>query len=191
MLTHTRCQFDNIHREHAYWALDIGTDLSILLLDSNHTTDVAGAQTEWLENALAERADRDHLLTISHIPAYPCAKPIEGEERGDIRQHWTPLFEEYNVDAVFEHDDHAYKRTHRLQNGETDSDDGVLYLGDGAWGKDPRDVYSSAERPYLKVSESTRYILRTEISPDGSRQFQAVGSSGETIDHFDGSGTSL
>lgn len=183
--------FDNVYREHAYWALDIGTDLSILLLDSNHTTDVAGAQTEWLEGALAERADRDHLMTISHIPAYPCAKPIEDEERGDIRQHWTPLFEEYNVDAVFEHDDHAYKRTHRLRGSETDSEDGVLYLGDGAWGKDPRDVYSSEERPYLDVSESKRYVLRTELRPDGSRRFQAVGSGGETFDHFDGSGTPL
>ncbi len=183
--------FDNVRRDHAYWALDIGADLSILLLDSNHTTTVAGAQTEWLERALSERTDRTHVMTVSHIPAYPCAKPIEDEERGDIRQHWTPLFESYNVDAVFEHDDHAYKRTRRLRDGEPDPDDGILYLGDGAWGKEPRAVYSSAERPYLEVSESEQYVLRTTLEPDGSRQFRAINSNGDTIDRFDGDGASL
>ncbi|GAB7020881.1 hypothetical protein [Halostagnicola bangensis] len=73
-------------------------------------------------------------MTVSHILAYPCAKPIEAEERGDIRQHWTPLFEAYNVNTVFEHDDHEYKRTRRLRDGEPDPDGGILYLGDGVWG---------------------------------------------------------
>ncbi|MDJ1434601.1 hypothetical protein [Halostagnicola sp. A-GB9-2] len=92
---------------------------------------------------------------MSHILAYPCAKPIEAEERGDIRQHWTPLFEAYNVNTVFEHDDHVYKRTRRLRDGEPDPDGGILSLGDGAW------------------------------------ELRATNSNGDTIDRFDGDGTSL
>lgn len=176
--------FDNVRRDHAYWALDIGDYLSILLLDSNHTTKVEGTQTEWLEGALAERTDRSHVMTTGHIPAYPSAKPIEDEERGDIREHWVPLFEAYDVDIVFEHDDHSYKRTKRLRDGESAPDEGILYVGDGAWGKGPREVYSSDERPYLERSESEWYVLRTDISPDGSRQFQAITVEGDVIDRF-------
>lgn len=183
--------FDNPHREHAYWALDIGDFLSILILDSNHSTAVGGAQTEWFEEALAKRTDREHLMAAYHIPAYPSAKPIGEGGRDDIRQHWVPLLQEYDVDVAFEHDDHAYKRTHLLRNGEPDPDDGILYIGDGAWGRGPRDVKSPDERPYLAVSESALHAFRIELLPDGTRQFRAVDPDGTTIDRFNGMGTSL
>lgn len=180
--------FDNTHRERAYWTLDIGDSFSLLILDSNHTAEVEGAQTEWFEETLAKRTDRDHLMAAYHIPAYPCAKPIDDEERGDIREHWVPLLEAYDVDIALEHDDHAYKRTHLLRDGEPDPDDGVLYVGDGAWGAGPRDVYSPEERPYLDVSESELHVIHVELEPDGSRQFQAVNHNGELVDQFDGLG---
>jgi acid phosphatase type 7 len=125
------------------------------------------------------------------VPAYPCSKPIDDEERGSIRQHWVPLLEEYEVAVAFEHDDHAYKRTHRLRDGEPDPDEGILYLGDGAWGQAPRNVYSPEERPYLNVSESELHVIRTELDSDGSRAFHSVNPDGETVDQFDGAGSPL
>jgi acid phosphatase type 7 len=177
--------FDNVQQDRAYWTLDIGTELSILILDSNHTAEAAGAQTEWLEDALAERANRDHLLATYHVPAYPSSKPIEDEERGSIRRHWVPLFEAYGVDVAFEHDDHAYKRTHPLEDGEPEPDDGVLYLGDGAWGQEPREVKSPDERPYLAASERRRHVIRATLSPDGSREFRAIEGDGDVLDRID------
>lgn len=177
--------FDNVQQECAYWALDIGIQLSILILDSNHTAEVAGAQTEWFKDALAERTDRDHLLAAYHVPAYPSSKPIGDEERESIRQHWVPLLERYGVDVAFEHDDHTYKRTHPLEDDEPDSKDGVLYLGDGAWGQEPREVDAPDERPYLAASASKRHVIRAELFPDGSRTFRAVGSDGDVIDRVD------
>ena len=184
--------FDNEVRDRAYWAIDIGDSVSFLLLDSNHTTEVAGEQTEWLESALADRADRDHLAAVTHVPAYPSSKPITGagRDRVDVRDHWVPLFEEYDVDVVFEHDDHTYKRTHLLEGGEP-ADDGILYVGDGAWGKGGREAASTEERPYLAVSKSKRHVIRTTFTPDGSRRYRAVDPYGETIDRFDGAGQSL
>jgi acid phosphatase type 7 len=176
--------FDNVQRERAYWALDIGEQLSILLLDSNHTAEVEGEQTAWLEEALAERRDRTHLMAAYHVPAFPSVKPLGDEERGTVRSHWVPVFEAHDVDVAFEHDDHAYKRTHRLRGGEPDAD-GVLYLGDGAWGQDPREVYSPDERPYLAVSESKRHVIRVDLEPDGSQRFRAIDPDGEPIDHLD------
>ncbi|MFU8869703.1 metallophosphoesterase [Natronococcus sp.] len=176
--------FDNVQEERAYWALDIGDELSILILDSNHTAEAAGAQAEWLEDALAERTDREHLLAAYHVPAFPSAKDLDDEQRGSIRDHWVPLLEAYDVDVAFEHDDHTYKRTHRLLDGEPD-DDGVLYLGDGAWGREPREPYSPAERPYLAVSESALHVIDVELSADGSRRFEAVGPDGEVVDRLE------
>ncbi|WP_394739837.1 hypothetical protein [Natronococcus roseus] len=176
--------FDNVQEDRAYWALDIGDELSILILDSNHTAEVEGTQTEWFESALAERSDREHLLAAYHVPAFPSAKDLDDEERGSIRDHWVPLLEAYDVDVAFEHDDHTYKRTHRLLDGEPD-EDGVLYLGDGAWGREAREPYSPQERPYLAVSEGALHVIDVELSADGSRRFRAVGPDGETIDRFD------
>jgi hypothetical protein len=139
---------------------------------------------------LAERTDREHLMAAYHIPAYPASKPIIYQDRSDIRQHWVPLLEEYDVDVAFEHDDHVYKRTHLLKDGEPNPD-GILYIGDGAWGRELYDAKSPAERPYLAVSESVHHVLRVELSPNGDRQFRAVDPDGTIIDRFDGMGTDL
>jgi acid phosphatase type 7 len=163
----------------------------LIILDSNHTTEVEGAQTEWFEAALAERTEQDYLMAAYHIPVYPCAKPIDDEERSDIREHWVPLLEAYDADVAFEHDDHAYKRTHLLQDSEPNPDEGILYVGDGAWGTGPRDVYSPEERPYLNVSESELHVVRVEVGPGGSRRFQAINPDGELVDQFDGLGSTL
>jgi hypothetical protein len=184
--------FDNEVRDRAYWALDIGESISVVVGDSNHTTAVPGAQTDWLESTLSERADRQHLLAAYHVPAYPSSKPITGagRDRVDVREQWVPLFEQYDVDVAFEHDDHTYKRTHLLEDG-TPSAEGVLYVGDGAWGKGPRQAKSPAERPYLAVSESALNVIEVTLSPDGRRSFTAVDETGATVDAFDGQGQTL
>lgn len=177
--------FDNTVRDHAYWTLEVGSYLSIVLLDSNHTTPVPGEQTTWLRETLRSRMDRQHLIAAYHVPAYPSAKPITGagRARGDVRKLWPPLLEQFNVDVAFEHDDHAYKRTHLLRDGEPHSD-GVLYLGDGAWGKGPREVHSPQERPYLAKSVSTLNVIRGEIRPDGIQNYRAVNEAGEIVDTY-------
>ena len=43
----------------SYYLLDFGRYLSIVLLDSSHTNPVAGAQAEWLKEALAARRDNN------------------------------------------------------------------------------------------------------------------------------------
>lgn len=171
--------FDNTRRDRAYWAFDIGEYLSILLLDSNHTTPVAGDQTDWLEEALAERTDRQHLMAVYHVAAYPSVNSFAGgRDRGELREHWVPLFEEYGLDTAFEHDEHAYKRTYRLRNGEP-HEDGIVYLGDGCWGLDPRTV---TDREYLRVAEQSKNVIRVAVSADGTRQYTAVDETGATLD---------
>ena len=180
--------FDGLYPSAGYATLDFGDYLSLILLDSQHTTPVAGEQTLWLERELARRRDVPHVLAAYHVPAYPAHSPFH-EKRGNrpgIRELWTPLFEEYQVDAVFEHDEHVYKRTHRLQSGRVvgAGEGGILYLGDGAWGKGPRRVHPN--RAYLAAAESKRHVIRVMLHPDGTQAFLAVDPAGNVIDRYPG-----
>jgi hypothetical protein len=149
--------FDGLYPETTYAALDFGDYLSLVLLDTGHVSAVGGAQADWLDSALAERADRPHLIVANHVPAYPSYRApgaAPGEKKGkavgtgeENRKHWCPLFEKHGVDAVLEHHDHTFKRTHPLIDGLKDRY-GVPYLGDGSWGM-LRPPASPEKRPYL------------------------------------------
>ncbi len=131
--------FDGLFSETGYATLDFGEYLSLVLLDTGHTSPIGGEQTKWLEKTLKARADHPNVLVVNHVPAYPSYRNMEnangkaGTGEGN-RKHWVPLFEKYRVPAVLEHHDHTFKRTKPLIDGRN-NDDGVLYLGDGSWGR--------------------------------------------------------
>jgi hypothetical protein len=131
--------FDGLYPDTGYATLDFGEYLSLVLLDTNHTSPIGGDQADWLEQTLKARADHPNVIVINHVPAYPSYRKAEGvmgkEGTGaGNRKHWVPLFEKYRVPVVLEHHDHTFKRTKPLIEGIAD-DDGVLYLGDGSWGR--------------------------------------------------------
>src|SRR5262249_33290407 len=121
--------------------LDFGDYLSLVLLDTAHTSPIAGAQADWLEKTLKARVDHPNVFAVNHVPAYPSFRnPIAaigklgaGTGEGN-RKHSVPLFERYRVPVVLEHHDHTFKRTKPLLDGLA-NDNGVLYLGDGSWGR--------------------------------------------------------
>ncbi len=136
--------FDGIYRDTSYATLDFGDYLSLVLLDTGHTSPIAGAQTDWLEKTLKARADHPNVLVVNHVPAYPSYRSMVGkpDKEGKLkegtgegnRKNWVPLFQKYRVPVVLEHHDHTFKRTKPLLDG-LGHENGVLYLGDGSWGK--------------------------------------------------------
>jgi hypothetical protein len=118
------------------------------------------------------------------VPAYPSyrapqggsGKPGTGE---DQRKHWSPLFEQYNVDVVLEHHDHTFKRTHPLTGGLIDKN-GVLYLGDGSWGK-LRVPKKGEDRPYLAAVGEAYHMTVHRL--EGQQRFHvALEESGKVAD---------
>lgn len=176
--------FDNFYPEQTYGVVDVGDYLSLVLLDTDHIAPIGGEQTAWLEKTLAERQDRPHLIVANHVPAYPSyrAPNSDNGKTGtgeDQRKYWSPLFERYNVDAVLEHHDHTFKRTHPLVNGLKDKN-GVLYLGDGSWGK-LRIPKTPEQRPYLAAVSAAYHCTVHRL--EGERRFHlALEESGKVAD---------
>jgi hypothetical protein len=176
--------FDGLFAEKTFGVLDIGDYMSLVLLDTDHIAPISGEQTDWLEATLAARQDRPHLIVANHVPAYPSfrapdapnGKTGTGDEQ---RRFWCPLFERYNVDAVLEHHDHTFKRTHPLTNGLKDKN-GVLYLGDGSWGK-LRIPNKPEIRPYLAAVSASYHMTVHRL--EGDQRFHvAVEESGRVAD---------
>jgi hypothetical protein len=178
--------FDGLFREKTFGTLDFGDYLSLVLLDTDHIEPIGGEQTSWLAKTLADRQERPHLIVANHVPAYPSYRPSDGTaEKGgtgeDQRKFWCPLFEKFNVDVVLEHHDHTFKRTHPLTDGRYDKN-GVVYLGDGSWGK-IRAPKKPEERPYLATVAEAYHMTVHRL--EGKRRFHvALSETGKVEDVY-------
>lgn len=176
--------FDGLFTETGFATLDFGDYLSLVLLDTNHTTPIGGAQADWLEQTLRARKDHPNVMVVNHVPAYPSFRKAESTEtkKGtgeDNRKHWVPLFEKYRVPVVLEHHDHTFKRTKPLLGGLA-SDNGVLYLGDGSWGR-LRPPASPDKLHYLAASSQDYHLSLHRIQGD-QRFHLALDENGRVMD---------
>ncbi len=150
----------------AYRALDFGPYFSLFLLDTNHTHPIGGEQALWLEEALSRRAEVPFKIPVYHVGAYPSVYPYESRVPKMIRELWTPLFEKHGVKLAFENHNHAYKRTHPIKAGKVDPE-GVVYLGDGAWGVSPRKPKNIKNQWYMAKSAQLNCFWLVTLSQEG------------------------
>ena len=158
-----------LYSDRTFATLDFGDYLSLVLLDTGHVSPIAGEQTDWLERTLRSREDRPHLIVVNHVPAYPSYRSTGDEsENGGTgqanRKHWVPLFEKHNVSIVLEHHDHTFKRTRPLLGGLVDKR-GIIYLGDGSWGKQ-RVPQTPEQRDYLAVTDRQYHLTLHRLEGD-------------------------
>jgi hypothetical protein len=106
-----------------------------------------GAQTTWLGQTLATlRGSQsiDFIVVFFHHCAY-CTCTTHGSE-GGVRQYWTPLFDQYEVDLVINGHNHIYERTDPIRAGSptgtapigatiTPATQGTTYVAVGGAGK--------------------------------------------------------
>jgi hypothetical protein len=166
-----------------YGVLDFGSYLSLIVLDTEHSSPFitgSDAQTQWLSARLSERRNVKHLLPMYHVPAYPSVRASSDPIPARIRAQWVPLFENAGVYLAFENHDHAYKRTKPLLGGVTNSD-GIVFAGDGAWGVELR--APDATRTYLQGAQARHHAFLVTISNTG-RTIEAVDKTGVVFDSF-------
>lgn len=165
-----------------YGVLDFGDYLSLIVLDSDHSGPVEGAQTQWLSERLAQRGEFAHVIPVYHVPAFPSVRDYAGGVATRVRENWAPLFEKHGVRIAFEHHDHAYKRTVPIREEQEDPD-GVVYIGDGAWGVDVREVHDVSETWYLARAESVRHFILVTLQGD-RLDLKVINEDGDLIDHY-------
>lgn len=176
--------FDGLFPEKGFATLDFGDYLSLVLLDTAHTTPIGGEQADWLEKVLRARSEHPNVLVVNHVPAYPSYRRMEGVSGKDgtgegNRKHWVPLFQKYRVPVVLEHHDHTFKRTKPLIDG-LGHEDGVLYLGDGSWGR-LRTPHTPEDLAYLAAS-SREYHLSLHRIQGEERFHLALDDHGRVMD---------
>ncbi len=147
-----------------YYAFTYATS-RFLVLDSNEYSFALTDQTAWIERELiAARQDPaiHHVFCVMHHP--PFSISLHGGNR-DLRERWTPLFEKYNVTAVFSGHDHVYERAEH---------NGIRYFVSGGGGAPlyarrprPEALDGQAVKKYERVYHYLRVTLtgtRVEIS---------------------------
>ena len=101
----------------------------------------------------------------------------------NVRNHWVPLFEKHKINAVFENDHHTYKRTHPIFKDKVDKDNGILYLGDGAWGVGVRKVHKPDEMVPRQGRGRNHFWLVTLT--DKTPRYQAIDQKGVVFDDYE------
>jgi len=129
-----------------------------LVLDSNAYSFALTDQTAWLERELiAARQDPaiHHIFVVMHHP--PFSISLHGGAR-DLRERWTPLFEKYQVTAVFSGHDHVYERA---ESG------GIRYFVSGGGGAPlypRRPSPSPVDAEAVKKFERALHYLRVTVT---------------------------
>jgi acid phosphatase type 7 len=146
-----------------------------LILDSNAYSFALTDQTAWIERELiAARQDPSirHIFAVMHHPVFSIS--LHGGAT-DLRERWVPLFEQYNVSAVFSGHDHVYTRA---------ENNGMRYFVSGGGGAPlyPRRPKSNPiDVAAVKKFERVFHFLRVTVT--GNRiEVTAVRADGTTIE---------
>lgn len=164
-----------------YFTMQLSAEVALVSLNTNIS--IAGDQRAWLSEQLSELRPANRWLFVQyHQPAYGTAKSVQDGARQ--RQHWVPLFEEYNVDLVGESDHHTLKRTLPIRNGESDLENGITYIGDGGLGVPQRtpntDLWWLQEPGF---ATSAHHVQMIEFGKEEMR-VRTFGVDSEVLDDF-------
>lgn len=164
-----------------YGVVDFGDYLSLVFPDTDHANPMDGEQLVWLNETLQARPHVPHLAPVYHLAAYPSNRDFNSSRHRYIRENWVPLFEQQGVRVAYEHHDHTYKRTVPIFQQEENAEEGIVFIGDGAWGVRTRPVHSVEDTWYLEVAQSLRHALIVTMYPD-RKEIEAIRADGSTID---------
>ena len=166
----------------SYFRRQFGPNMVVYFLDSGHIASHQ-SQTTWLKSQMEADRDIPNRFAIYHVPLYPSHRVYNGQKSELGRLHWEPLFSHYELTAAFENHDHTFKRTKKLMNGEVAPDgQGVLYLGDGCWGRNPRAI-PIQKRWYLDKTISVMHFWQVDVSSQKT-QYRAVTRRGLDFDVY-------
>lgn len=165
--------------ERTYFERHLGEHIGLVVLDTGHVAEHGPPQSLWLARTLQAWSHKRYRLALYHVPLYPSHRSFSHRHHSAGREHWIEPFDRHRLTAAFENHEHTFKRSHRLRRNRLHPQ-GVLYLGDGCWGRPPRSV-DSERRWYEARAEGRTHVWLVEASSDEIR-FRALGLEGATFD---------
>jgi hypothetical protein len=149
------------------WYVEEVFPVRVVVLDSNQVDDED--QRHWLRDTLAEpQPPGTWTIAAMHHPAYSAGE--HGSDL-DVREQWSPLFEEFDVPLVLAGHDHDYQRSV--------PQDGVTYVVSGGGAK----LRPAGHEEFTAVSESVLHYLDL-LFYDDRIVGRAVDQSGGLVDTF-------
>jgi 3',5'-cyclic AMP phosphodiesterase CpdA len=145
-------------------------DADIIVLDANRLNEES--QTRWLRTQLRS-ARLDWTIVIMHQPPYSCSRGGDPQ----VREHWAPLLEEYEVDLVISGHEHNYQRFL--------SDEQTTYVVTGGGGDRLYPVGDcDASFPPLVVSDDENHHFFVFEGSATRLEGAAIGMDGSVLDQF-------
>jgi len=111
-----------------------------LVLDSGYSRHYDDVEQLSFIEKISELYGEHPKIAIYHNPlVMPCGDEEDRRSSREGEHIWRPLFEKYKFMTAFEHHTHYFKRSYPLFMNGTRGEEGVLYLGSGAWGVEPEE----------------------------------------------------
>ena len=165
--------------EELYFTRKVGDNMVFFVLDSGYHNTFDGPQAQWLESALKAHADVPHKFAVYHLPLYPAFGGYDDGRRQLARATWGTLFDTHGLRVAFEHDGHVAKRSKPIKGGAV-AESGTVYVGDGAFGRESRDVGREL-RWYNAMEVSTVHFWLVDVTKEAVK-LQAIDRKGQVFD---------
>ncbi|MGJ8654118.1 MAG: fibronectin type III domain-containing protein [Opitutaceae bacterium] len=149
----------------SYFMRQFGSEFALLVLDSGHVA-THESQVEWLSESLKKVQSIRHKAAVYHIPLYPTHRGFMEQYSIAGREYWASVFDEFGLTVAFENHDHTFKRSYPIKDGKvTEDGSGTLYLGDGCWGRDARDI-DYEKRWYIDAIGSIQHFWVVNVNTE-------------------------
>jgi hypothetical protein len=166
-----------------WYSLDWGPNLHITVLDTEYA--IAGDQTTWLKQDLAEHENYLWKVVLFHEP--PFSDGSDGYNN-TVRRYWVPLFDNYHVDLVISGHNHLYERTYPINYTISDNapvaspENGTIYVVSGGWGAP---LYTGTPSWFAAVGPITKFSFTVvDILDNGMLHLTALDNDGIVLDEF-------
>jgi hypothetical protein len=185
-------KFFSLPNNERWYSFDYGNCHFVFLNSEERIMNIMSfsPQIRWLKNDLQEADENPEILwkfVVFHRPPYN-----SGTSHGNdtlIRKYWCPIFDEYNVDIVFNGHEHIYERTYPLLNNEiTDfntqsyqNPDGTIYVITGGAGAP---LYNPAGGWWTVTQNKSLHFCKINIKSDNSLEVEVLTEKLELIDEF-------
>jgi hypothetical protein len=147
-----------------YHAHQIADHTLSLMLDSALVEPMTGRQAEWMDQHF-QNTTMVNKLAVYHYPLYPAVTYAHFVAAQD-KATWLDVFERNNLTIGFENHFHCLKRSKPIRGGKV-ADDGIVYLGDGAWGIDGTAVFMNPDSWWIEKAVLKPHVYVVTTSKQG------------------------